>query len=110
MGKQFVPKKKVNFLFAGLWGVSLLALSVLSGFTVVGSVGDVNFEIATMLTPLGLFHILSADEHYLYPYLFQATQAREYLFSDLGFTASWVGFIAVASYLLIRLRKSHGKT
>ncbi|QDK45849.1 hypothetical protein DOM22_12155 [Bdellovibrio sp. ZAP7] len=76
----------------------------------LGSVGDVNFEIATMLTPLGLLHILSADEHYLYPYLFQATQAREYLFSDPGFTASWMGLIAVALYLLIRLRKTHGKT
>lgn len=104
-----MPKPQLNFQFAGLWGVSLLALSVFSGFTVTGSVGDVNFEIATMLTPLGLFHILSADEHYLYPYLFQATQAREYLFSDLGFTASWIGFIAVALYLLIRLRKTDGK-
>ncbi len=105
-----MPKQKVIFLFAGLWGLSLLALSVFSGFTVMGSVGDVNFEIATMLTPLGLLHILSADNHYLYPYLFQATQARESIFSDPWFTLGWAGFLGVALYLLIRLRKTYGKT
>jgi hypothetical protein len=105
-----VPKQKIVFLFAGLWGLCLLALSVFSGFTVMGSVGDVNFEIATMLTPLGLLHILSVDNHYLYPYLFQATQARESLLSDPWFALSWAAFFSVAFYLLMKLRKSHGKT
>lgn len=96
---------KMKFIFV-LWVVILLGLSYFSGYSITGSVADVNFEIATMLAPSGLIHNLwiSAD-HYLKPYYSQGTLTENFIFQRPVILGLYSAFALVSLAGLSRLRR-----
>lgn len=54
----------------------LFSLSVVSGFHVVGPY-EVNFDVATMLTPYGILQNLVFDETYLTKYYMEVTPRED---------------------------------
>ncbi|MBO9668057.1 MAG: hypothetical protein J7501_14745 [Bdellovibrio sp.] len=93
-----------------LWGLSLIGLSCVSHYSITGSVGDVNFEIATMLTPAGIINInFIAENHYLKPYYANIAKVHHKLWDDPVLLVAYTTFVGLSVLLLIMLRKkSHG--
>ena len=89
-----------------LWGLSLVGLSVSSHYSVTGSVGQVNFEIATMLTPAGLVNnFFVVEDHYLKPYYFTAAKTHHVLWQEPAMLVSFLIFVISSVLLLAHLRR-----
>ncbi len=88
-----------------LWISAFIGLSCFSGYE-VKAVGDVNFEIATMLTPWGIVQDLLLDSnHYLREYFFVPTEARHSIFSNPVVLFSTCTLILASSLMIVRMRK-----
>lgn len=95
---------KFFFLLSLLWGLGLAAVSYSSGYNIRKSVSAVDFEIATMLTPIGIGRILSAEDHWLMPYYSQITGPLGWS-QHPGFLAWLILFFLISIVGLIFLRR-----
>lgn len=88
-----------------LWGLLLLGLSQKSGYQ-IHDVGDMNLEIATMLTPMGLVHNLILDSnHYLKPYYQYPIEGRVSLTAQMGLMVLYLFLFITVVLGLFLLKK-----
>lgn len=93
-------KKRILFFWV-LWALSLIGLSLTSQYSLKGSVGLVNFEIATMLTPAGMVHVLLLSEnHYLKPYYSHLAETHHVLWQEPLLFISFLSFLIISLILL----------
>jgi hypothetical protein len=101
-----MSSKKSFLVIAVLWGLSLIGLSCVSHYSITGSVGDVNFEIAIMLTPAGIINnFFIAEDHYLKPYYSNVAKVHHKLWDDPTLLIAYSLFLGLSLLLLILLRK-----
>jgi hypothetical protein len=88
-----------------LWTTALCGLAIASHFTTKHS-GDVNFEIAIMLTPAGMINnFFVQSSHYLVPYYQERAAGRSSLFSSGSLFIAILIVELFSFYLLFKLKK-----
>lgn len=97
---------KVKWIgIAIIWSLLLLGLSHESGYQIQGT-GDMNLEIATMLTPRGLVYNLILDSnHYLKPYYQYPIEGRVSLSAQMGVLVLYLFVVITATLGLYLLKK-----
>ena len=82
-----------------------MALSYFSGYSIHGSVGLINIEVVTMLTPIGMMRTFLEAEHWLRPYYQQRTVPTAGFFDNVELTAIYLLFALLSIYLLRIFRR-----
>lgn len=101
MKQAWEPAEKIALVVLILLVTSLAALSKYS----FQASTEVNFEIALMLTPVGIFkNLIWFPDAPLAPYYHQAV-SRQGLFQNASVVALVVGILFVCAFLLTRLKR-----
>jgi hypothetical protein len=100
-------QRTVKLVFTGLWVLLLTGLSSVAGYRIRQPDALMDFDIATMLTPMGLVrHFVLRQTNELTPYYFMAVEGRTPLFQSVFSSVLTCSFLALslAGLFLLRAR------